>query len=47
MDETYTQLSVTGGFSNPTRGVILERVDCVALYANYRRFETSGRLLPQ
>jgi len=47
MDETYTQLSVMGGLSNPTRGVILERVDCVALYANYRRFETSGRLLTQ
>jgi hypothetical protein len=44
MEETYTQQGVSGGRSP---GAFLERIECVATYSNYRRFETSARVLPQ
>jgi hypothetical protein len=43
MDEEYMRLGVSGGSS----GTFIERIECVATYSNYRRFETSGRILPQ
>jgi hypothetical protein len=42
MDEEYVQQGVSG----PT-GAFIERIECVATYSNYRRFETSARVLPQ
>ena len=46
MDETYVQQGVTGGgVGGAGAGVFAERIECVATYTNYRRFETSGRLV--
>jgi len=47
MDETYVQQGVTVGDSPSSAGAFLERIECVARYGNYRRFETSARVLPQ
>jgi hypothetical protein len=41
MDEEYVQQGVTAS------GAFVERIECVATYGNYRRFETSARVLPQ
>jgi hypothetical protein len=43
MDETYVQQAVA---STPP-GSFAERIECVATYTNYRRFETSARVLSQ
>jgi hypothetical protein len=45
MEETYFHQGVTGG-SGSSAGDFLERIECVATYGNYRRFETSARVLP-
>ena len=47
MDETYVQQGVTGGVANAVADTFMERIECVATYTNYRRFETAARLLPQ
>ena len=43
MSETYVQQ----GIASTPPGSFAERIECVATYANYRRFETSARVLPQ
>jgi hypothetical protein len=45
MDETYAQQRIVAGRSAAGTGVFSERIECVARYSNYRRFETSGRLI--
>jgi hypothetical protein len=47
MDESYVQQGLTGGSLGSAAGSFLERIECVATYSNYRRFETSARVLPQ
>ena len=42
MDEEYVQQGVSG-----SGGAFIERIECAATYSNYRRFETSARVLPQ
>jgi len=46
LEETYVRQGVGGNFFNRTPGPFVERVTCVATYGNYRRFETSARVLP-
>jgi hypothetical protein len=44
MDELYKQQ--VGWFGSPPRtAVIAETIECTATYSDYRRFETSGRIL--
>jgi hypothetical protein len=38
MEETYSQTR--------TGGAIREEIHCLATYSNYRRFETSARIVP-
>lgn len=48
MSETYEQqalLNVAPRGSPPVLASRRERIECVATYSNYRRFETSGRLV--
>ncbi len=45
MDETYARQRVVAGRSAAGTGVFAERIECMARYLNYRRFETSGRLI--
>jgi hypothetical protein len=50
MQEKYIQWDMrhdvmTGPFSTGSR--LLERVECLATYTNFRRFETTARVLPQ
>jgi len=47
MDETYVQQGVAVDFPSSVSGSFTERIECVAKYSNYRRFETSARVLPQ
>jgi hypothetical protein len=45
MQETYKQQPV-GWYGTPPRAAIVgETIECVAIYSNYRRFETSGRIV--
>jgi len=46
MDETYARQGTGGTFFVKTPGPFTERIECVAKYTNYRRFETSGRVVP-
>jgi hypothetical protein len=49
MDEVYKQSVIRNiaPAGEPQRLVTMwERIECVATYSNYRRFETSGRLVP-
>jgi hypothetical protein len=45
MEETYVRQGEGGNFFVRTPGSFTETVTCVATYANYRRFETSGRVV--
>ena len=48
MSETYEQqviLNVAPRGSPQNLSARRERIECVATYSNYRRFETSGRLV--
>jgi len=47
MDETYEQQGITVAVPSNIAGSFIERIECVATYGNYRRFETSARVLPQ
>ena len=50
MAETYVQQRVANRATPgvPSRlGVATERIECVAKYSNFRRFETSGRVVPR
>lgn len=45
MQETYKQQQV-GWYGTPPRTAIVgETIECIATYGNYRRFETSGRII--
>jgi hypothetical protein len=49
MVESYEQQSIVNRASPgapPWLVTMRERIECVATYSNYRRFETSGRLVP-
>jgi hypothetical protein len=45
MHELYTQLPTAGQSIGPL-GAHAERIECVARYSNFRRFETSARIVP-
>jgi len=45
MDEEYVGEGVSLGRGSGSPAAFVERIECVATYTNYRRFETSGRVL--
>jgi hypothetical protein len=45
MDELYKQQQVGWWGTPPRTAVVAETIECTATYSNYRRFETSGRVL--
>jgi len=45
MDEEYVRQGVETRVRGAFAEAFTERIECVATYANYRRFETSGRVL--
>jgi len=47
MEESYAQNRLVSSEGRPPRfGTVNEQIECVATYSNFRRFETSGRLVP-
>jgi hypothetical protein len=46
MVESYAQNRVSSEGHPPRFVTVNEQIECVATYSNFRRFETSGRLVP-
>jgi hypothetical protein len=46
MTEEFKQQQLGWWGTPPRTAIVNETIECVATYANYRRFETSARIVP-
>ena len=46
MAEDYKQQQLGWWGTPPRTAIVNETIECVATYSNFRRFETSGRIVP-